>query len=182
MIDSDGYRLNVGIILCNDQGKLFWARRAGMDSWQFPQGGIKSHETPEAAMFRELHEETGLKQQHVEVIGSTRRWLNYNLPRRYIRKDSHPLCIGQKQRWFLLRLTSTEKHVRFDCSERPEFDDWRWVHYWHPLKNVVYFKKAVYRKALNELGVMLTCDSNPVKADGFLSRSKYRTMRTSPAP
>lgn len=149
-----------------------------MDSWQFPQGGIKTHETPEAAMFRELHEETGLTREHVEVIGSTRRWLNYDLPRRYIRKNCRPLCIGQKQRWFLLRLTSTENHVRFDCSDRPEFDDWRWVHYWHPLRDVVYFKRGVYRKALAELGVMLTPENIPVKADGFLSRSIKQVLHT----
>ena len=66
MIDSDGFRPNVGIILCNDQRKLFWAKRIGQDAWQFPQGGINENESPEEAMFRELGEEVGLKPDQVD--------------------------------------------------------------------------------------------------------------------
>ena len=82
MIDRQGYRPNVGIILCNDAGKVFWARRSGEDSWQFPQGGIRRNETPEQALYRELAEEVGLGPEHVEVIGRTARWLRYRIPRR----------------------------------------------------------------------------------------------------
>ncbi len=89
MIDSEGYRLNVGIILCNDEGRVFWARRTGMRSWQFPQGGIKFNESPDEAMYRELYEEVGLKTRQVQIIGRTRDWLRYELPERYIRKHSH---------------------------------------------------------------------------------------------
>ncbi|MEW8587371.1 MAG: RNA pyrophosphohydrolase, partial [Candidatus Thiodiazotropha sp.] len=103
MIDADGYRPNVGIILCNDNRQLFWGRRVGQDAWQFPQGGIKSDETPEQAMYRELREEVGLKAEQVEMMGATRNWLRYRLPERYIRRHREPLCIGQKQIWFLLR-------------------------------------------------------------------------------
>ena len=168
MIDSKGYRPNVGIILCNDQGRLFWAKRAGLDSWQFPQGGIKPNEDPEQAMFRELWEETGLHAEHVEIIGRTRYWLRYQLPDRYIRKKSLPLCIGQKQIWFILRLVTLESNVRFDCADRPEFDGWRWVDFWEPLKDVVYFKRKVYRKAMSELGEMLLSEHIPVDAEGYL--------------
>lgn len=155
MIDEEGYRLNVGIILCNDAGRVFWARRIGMNSWQFPQGGIRCNEDPDAAMFRELHEEVGLRREHVQVIGRTRGWLRYHLPERYIRRESQPLCIGQKQLWYLLRLVSQEEEICFDCSDRPEFDAWCWVDYWHPLREVVYFKREVYRQALSELGELL---------------------------
>ena len=151
MIDRDGYRLNVGIILCNNEGRLFWARRIGMQSWQFPQGGIKRTEDPEAAMYRELYEEVGLKSHDVELIGRTSKWLRYELPERYIRKRSYPVCIGQKQIWFMLRLASEESSIRLDCSEKPEFDNWCWVDYWHPVEDVVYFKKNVYQQALTEL-------------------------------
>lgn len=151
MIDRDGYRLNVGIILCNNEGRLFWARRIGMQSWQFPQGGIKRNEYPEAAMYRELYEEVGLKSHDVELIGRTSKWLRYELPERYIRKRSYPVCIGQKQIWFMLRLASEESSIRLDCSEKPEFDNWCWVDYWHPVEDVVYFKKNVYQQALTEL-------------------------------
>ena len=170
MIDSQGYRHNVGIVLCNDKGKLFWARRAGMDSWQFPQGGIKRHEEPEDAMYRELYEEVGLRKEHVEIIGRTQSWLRYDLPEKYIRKHSFPLCKGQKQLWFILQMKSSERCVRFDCSARPEFDGWRWVDFWYPVDEVVFFKREVYRKALTELGGYLVSESVPVNAGGFLSK------------
>ena len=169
MIDSQGYRSNVGIILCNDDGRLFWAKRVGVDSWQFPQGGIKRDEDPEVAMYRELWEETGLRSEHVQVIGRTRYWLRYKLPERYIRKNSLPLCIGQKQIWFILRMLTHESEVHLNRVERPEFDHWRWVDYWEPLKNVVYFKQKVYRKALSELGAMLVPNSVPICAKGYLA-------------
>ncbi len=169
MIDSDGYRLNVGIVLCNDTGRVFWARRVGMHSWQFPQGGIKLKESPEAAMFRELYEETGLLQKDVDVIGRTQDWLHYQLPERYIRRNSFPLCIGQKQVWFLLRLKAREDRIRLDRCSKPEFDAWRWVEYWQPVQEVVYFKREVYRKALAELGELLVQDSVPVDPKSFLA-------------
>jgi putative (di)nucleoside polyphosphate hydrolase len=155
VIDAKGFRENVGIILCNEHNRLLWARRIGQDAWQFPQGGIHNDETPEQALYRELNEEIGLGPQDVEVIGATRGWLCYRLPRRLIRYDRKPLCIGQKQRWFLLRLISSEDHVRLDVTHKPEFDHWRWVNYWHPLREVVNFKRDVYRKALNELAPLL---------------------------
>lgn len=151
MIDRDGYRLNVGIILLNGDRQVFWARRAGMRSWQFPQGGIKRHEGPEEAMYRELYEEVGLRGRDVELIGRTQGWLHYDLPERYIRKRSQPLCIGQKQVWFLLGLKAHESRIRLDCSDKPEFDSWTWVDYWHPVADVVYFKREVYHRALTEL-------------------------------
>jgi putative (di)nucleoside polyphosphate hydrolase len=169
MIDEEGYRLNVGIILCNDAGRVFWARRIGMNSWQFPQGGIRAHEDPETAMFRELREEVGLRREHVQIIGRTRGWLRYHLPERYIRRDSMPLCIGQKQLWYLLRLVSGEGAIRFDCSDRPEFDAWCWVEYWRPLHEVVYFKRKVYRQALSELGGLLVSDKVPISPKSYLS-------------
>lgn len=155
MIDSDGFRPNVGIILSNGEGRLLWARRIGQDAWQFPQGGIRSDETPEEALFRELAEEVGLLDRDVDIIGCTRGWLRYRLPNRYVRRDTRPVCIGQKQVWFLLRLLSEENRVCLDGSERPEFDHWRWVDYWYPARKVVAFKRSVYRKALQELEPLL---------------------------
>ncbi|MEN8802319.1 MAG: RNA pyrophosphohydrolase [Thiogranum sp.] len=155
MIDSDGYRPNVGIILTNSDGLLLWARRIRQDAWQFPQGGIRTKESPEQAMYRELGEEIGLLPQHVNVLGATRGWLRYRLPERFIRRHQKPVCVGQKQVWFMLRLVSQERYVRLDLSDKPEFDNWRWVHYWHPLEEVVSFKRTVYKKALNELAPLI---------------------------
>ncbi len=161
MIDPDGFRPNVGIILSNSDSQLLWARRIGQDAWQFPQGGMRSDETPAEAMYRELAEEVGLQPEHVELIGATRGWLRYRLPRQYIRHSSRPLCIGQKQVWFLLRILCTDKAVCLNQSDSPEFDCWRWVDYWHPLKEVVSFKRSVYRKALDELAPLLFPEGVP---------------------
>ncbi len=162
MIDRDGYRPNVGIILTNDRGRLFWARRIGQDAWQFPQGGIRRGETPLEALYRELTEEVGLQPDDVEVLGSTRGWLRYRLPKHLLRHDRKPLCIGQKQVWFMLRLVSGETNVRLDLSEKPEFDHWRWVNYWHPVNEVISFKRDVYRRALRELEPLLSPQSEEV--------------------
>ena len=118
MIDAEGFRANVGIILVNDAGHVFWGRRIGQNAWQFPQGGIKHHETPEQALFRELQEEVGLTCEDVELLGATQDWLRYLIPRRYLRRDRPP-CIGQKQLWYLLRLTAGEERIRLDADGTP---------------------------------------------------------------
>jgi putative (di)nucleoside polyphosphate hydrolase len=156
VIDEDGYRPNVGIIVCNKHNQVLWAQRAQHDSWQFPQGGIKRDETPEQAVYRELMEEVGLLPEHVEVLGMTSDWLRYRLPKRYLRHGGNkPLCIGQKQRWFLLRFIGKEEDVKLDQFEKPEFDNWRWVDYWTPAQEIVFFKRRVYEKALHELAPIL---------------------------
>jgi len=156
MIDRRGFRLNVGIILLNDENKVFWGKRPGHeDAWQFPQGGVNSYETLEETMHRELLEEIGLHPEDVEVLGVTKRWLYYRLPYCFQRHNQKPLCIGQKQKWFLLRLINDESKINFEQTDSPEFTDWRWVDYWHPLNQVVFFKHLVYKKALQELESLL---------------------------
>ena len=151
-IDEQGFRANVGIILTDGDGRVLIAGRRGRGGWQFPQGGIQPEETTEAAMFRELHEEVGLAPSDVELVGSTEGWLRYRLPDRYIRREQTPLCIGQKQRWFLLQLTTRSRAACGSISSpEPEFDRCRWVDYWRPVKEVVYFKRPVYVRALHEL-------------------------------
>lgn len=163
VIDAEGFRANVGIILCNADGRLFWARRVGgRAGWQFPQGGMQPGETPEQALYRELAEEVGLGPDQVQVLAESRDWLSYRLPPRYQRHTGlPPVCIGQKQRWFLLRSRDDEPRVRFDSSPTPEFDDWRWVDYWHPLDEVIFFKRRVYRDALTEFAPMLFPEGAP---------------------
>ena len=157
MIDSQGFRYNVGIVICNNQGQLLWAKRIKQSAWQFPQGGIREAETLEQAMYRELNEEVGLNDRDVKILYKTANWLHYRLPNNFIRYHADPLCIGQKQKWFLLSLESDESQVELSNSVDPEFDDWCWVNYWYPVKKVIEFKRDVYRKALAELEEPLNC-------------------------
>lgn len=157
VIDKAGYRCGVGIILVNDRRQVFFAKRMGMLAWQFPQGGMKEHETPEQTMYRELKEEIGLNPEDVKVLGCIRRWLRYRLPSRLVRHYTKPLCIGQKQKWFLLHLNNRKAKIDLSANADPEFDSWAWVSYWHPLKQVVTFKRRVYILALKEFSkIVLT--------------------------
>lgn len=148
MLDIDGFRIGVGMIVCNAQGEILWAKRCKQDQWQFPQGGIEENETLEEAVYRELYEEVGLQAKDVEVLGHTPHWLYYWLPLRLRESKGY---LGCKQTWFLVKLVRSSAVIQLNCSQKPEFDDWRWVKYWHPLKTAVYFKRRLYRAALNHL-------------------------------
>lgn len=158
---NDGYRPNVGIIICNKQGQVFWARRINRDGWQFPQGGVSRNETLLDAMYRELNEETGLQQAQVRFVAHTKQWLHYDLPSRFLRHQRRkakrrPNFRGQKQIWFLLELIDDDSCVNLQGGlETPEFDSWRWVETDFALDNIVDFKRAVYQKALSELSQFL---------------------------
>lgn len=155
MLDRDGYRPNVGIVLCNAHNQVFWGKRIREHAWQFPQGGIKYGETPEQAMYRELMEEVGLKPEHVKILGRTRDWLRYDVPTTWVKREWRGSYKGQKQIWFLLRLTGRDSDVSLRATEHPEFDAWRWSEYWVPLEDVIEFKREVYQLALNELATFL---------------------------
>ncbi len=155
MLDRDGYRPNVGIVLVNARNEVFWGKRVREHSWQFPQGGIDRGESPEQAMFRELREEVGLLPDHVRLLGRTREWLRYDVPQHWVRREWRGHYRGQKQIWFLLRLTGRDTDIDLRASGRPEFDAWRWHDYWVPLESVIDFKREVYRLALEELSRML---------------------------
>ncbi|MCS5587464.1 MAG: RNA pyrophosphohydrolase [Porticoccaceae bacterium] len=165
MVDKDGFRSNVAMVIGNGRGKLFWAKRVGQRAWQFPQGGIDPGESAEQALYRELYEEVGLEAGDVKIVQQTKKWLRYQIPERMQRKHSNPRCIGQKQRWFFLRLVGDQKKINFNATGNPEFDAWEWVNYWYPISAVVSFKQKVYRKALVEFA--------PANA-GFEKRRKHR--------
>ena len=173
MLDRDGYRPNVGIVLANQKNEVFWGKRVNQHAWQFPQGGIKHGETPVQAMYRELEEEIGLQQAHVRLLGRTREWLRYEVPEKWSRHrepagapaEARSPYRGQKQIWFLLRMTGRDCDVRLRASGHPEFDAWRWNDYWVPLDAVIDFKREVYRQALIELHRYLHADRR-VRARG----------------
>jgi putative (di)nucleoside polyphosphate hydrolase len=151
-IDGQGFRANVGIVLMRNGGEVLLGGRADGRGWQFPQGGMRRGESAEQALYRELHEEVGLESKDVDVLATTGDWLRYRLPRQYVRRRARPRCIGQKQRWFLLRFLGEDRQLRFDTTGEPEFDSWRWVDYWTPVREVVFFKRGVYAQALEQLG------------------------------
>ncbi|MBD3744180.1 RNA pyrophosphohydrolase [Klebsiella pneumoniae] len=134
MIDDDGYRPNVGIVICNRQGRgdvgpALWSALVAV-----PARGINPGESAEQAMYRELFEEVGLSRKDVRIPASTRNWLRYKLPKRLVRWDTKPVCIGQKQKWFLLQLIGNDADINMQTSSTPEFDGWRWVSYWYPVR------------------------------------------------
>jgi putative (di)nucleoside polyphosphate hydrolase len=155
MLDREGFRPNVGIILLNAHNEVFWGKRLREHSWQFPQGGIKYGETPLQAMYRELHEETGLHPEHVKIIGRTRDWLRYEVPDKFIKREVRGHYRGQKQIWFLLRMIGRDCDICLRATDHPEFDAWRWNEYWVPLDCVIEFKRDVYQLALTELSRFL---------------------------
>ena len=155
MIDQDGFRLNVGIVLAHPTGSVLWARRRGEEAWQFPQGGMQSGENPDETLFRELHEELGILKEQVVVLAKTAGWLRYRFPKSLVRPRGKKTCFGQKQRWYLLLLKDPMIAPKFDVTEYPEFDDYQWVSYWYPLGQIISFKRDVYRRALLELAPAL---------------------------
>ncbi len=153
-VDAQGYRPNVGIIICNNKNQLLWAKRTAMDAWQFPQGGIKPGEELEAAMYRELDEEVGLHADDVTILGQTQEWVKYIFGGNKT-TSSGEVYIGQKQIWFLLRLLVSDEKIKVDATQHPEFDAWEWVDYWHPLDNIVEFKQDVYQHVLKQFEPIL---------------------------
>jgi putative (di)nucleoside polyphosphate hydrolase len=179
VIDSDGFRANVGIVLMRGAGEVFLGRRAGGRGWQFPQGGMREGESLEEAVYRELNEEIGLERADVELVGHTARWLRYRLPARYVRRNQQPLCIGQKQRWFLLRLRREPMQFEFERTAEPEFDEWRWSSFWDPVREVIYFKRGVYQRALQELAPLAFPQGAPPLPEWWHEISR---RRREPAP
>lgn len=185
-IDGEGFRANVGIIVAHETGEVLWARSARNRGWQFPQGGIDVGETAEEALYRELYEELGLAAADVDIVGCTDQWLRYRLPERYQRRSAGPRCVGQRQRWYVLRLVASEESISLTAVDHPEFDRWRWVNWWHPLKDVIFFKRRVYDHVLTEFAPLVFPEGAPPRPRNGRSRrwraprSPYRIKRAGP--
>jgi len=179
MIDRDGYRPNVAIVLTNHKNQVFWGKRVKEHAWQFPQGGIKPGESPEEAMYRELQEETGLHPQHVKILGRTRDWLHYNVPTHWVKREWRGTYRGQKQIWFLLRLVGRDSDISLRASGHPEFDAWRWHNYWVPLESVIDFKRDVYQLGLEQLASFLEV---PARVIGISPYGRRRRPNRGPRP
>ena len=135
------------------------ARRSGADAWQFPQGGVAPGESAQDALYRELLEEIGLYRDSVKIMASTKGWLKYRVPERFRRHAGSKGFIGQRQKWYLLRFLGDAQEIRLDREKPPEFDQWRWVSYWYPLRCVIDFKRRVYASAMIEFAPALATDA-----------------------
>ena len=164
MIDREGYRANVGIVITNDKQQILLAKRHQQDDWQLPQGGIDKDESELEALFRELNEEVGLSPEHVKVIAKTPKWLRYDLPKKHINHKKQPTCVGQKQVWFLLKLTGEEHDIKLDTHTKIEFEEWKWVDYWYPIEVAVDFKQPIYEDMLKSLAPILFDNQHKIPA------------------
>ncbi|WP_071675457.1 RNA pyrophosphohydrolase [Nioella nitratireducens] len=149
------YRLNVGVVLINGEGKVFAGQRADMDvpAWQMPQGGVDKGEEPETAARRELLEETGVAPEHVTLVGQTVDWLPYDLPHAVVATRWGGKYRGQKQMWFLMRLDAPDEVVNLAYKDE-EFSDWRWMDPGELLDAIVPFKRPIYQQVMRELGLV----------------------------
>jgi len=149
-MNDKSYRKNVGLIVLNQKDKLLLCRRKDQKTWQFPQGGIDSGESPQAAAFRELFEEVGIHKREVKVVKKSDHWFDYDLPEKYQkRSDTMRKFKGQTQKWFMFK-ANTELNVSLCNDVQQEFVDYKWVSFWYPLSHIVLFKKDVYQNVLNE--------------------------------
>ncbi len=152
------YRKNVGIMLANEDGKVWAGQRldamrlgTGETAWQMPQGGIDKGEKPRAAALRELEEEIGVGPDLVTVEAKLSDWLTYDLPPEVVPKIWKGRYRGQKQRWFLLRFHGTDDQIVIETAH-PEFREWRWIAPGDMLERIVPFKRDVYARVLEEFG------------------------------
>ena len=145
-----GYRPGVGVMLVNEAGLVFVARRIDTpgDAWQMPQGGIDEGESPSQAALRELREESGT--DRATIIAETRFWLNYDLPDELIGKVWRGRYRGQTQKWFACRFTGVDGDIDIE-TEHPEFDAWKWADMDALPDLIVPFKRKLYRDIVEEL-------------------------------
>ncbi len=152
---KNGYRINVGMVIANQQNRLFWGcRQLSRQAWQFPQGGVLEGESLRQALYREMLEEVGLLKHDVHCLAKTRQWYQYDIPQAYQRADREP-CTGQRQKWFLLRLITHDSAIDLRASTKPEFETWRWLDYWDAIEQVAAFKRDIYEAVLQEFAPLL---------------------------
>ena len=145
------YRPCVGIMLFNQDGKVFVGKRIDqtVEGWQMPQGGIDEGETPRQAVLRELREEVGTDK--AEIIGEMENWLTYDLPPHLVGVAFHGRYRGQRQKWFALRFTGQDPDIDITAHE-PEFAEWKWLALEALPHLIVPFKRDTYRQVLAALG------------------------------
>ena len=138
-------RSGVGIVLLNKKNKVFVAKRIDnpKNFWQMPQGGVDKGESFLKAAYRELKEETSIK--NIELITEIDGTLTYELPNHLLGIIWKGKYRGQKQKWFLMRFIGEDKEIDIN-TKNPEFLDWKWIDLDQITEVVVDFKLHVYKK------------------------------------
>jgi putative (di)nucleoside polyphosphate hydrolase len=151
------YRLGVGMMIIDNQNRVFVAKRidAKTGGWQMPQGGINVGETPSAAAMREMLEEIGSDKGY--IISETKNWYSYDIPDFLIPKLWGGNFRGQKQKWFLIRFTGTNKDININTL-KPEFEAWSWRNLDELLPIIISFKRKLYRAVIKEFNPMIKSD------------------------
>ena len=142
------YRNGVGIMIFNDQKKIFVGKRIdNQEAWQMPQGGVDKDEDFETAAKRELFEETGI--QSIRIVQSSKQEFIYDLPNHLLGKIWKGKYKGQKQKWFLMKFLGPDSEINIS-QKHPEFNEWKWVDLDELPRLIVPFKKKLYESIIKE--------------------------------
>ena len=147
-------RSGVGIVVLNNDNKVFVAKRIDnpKNFWQMPQGGVDEGEDFLKAAYRELEEETSIK--NVELIQELDGTITYELPDRLLGLIWKGKYRGQKQKWFLMRFVGSDSEINIK-TKHPEFLEWKWVELDKITDLVVNFKLHVYKEVKDKVKKIL---------------------------
>lgn len=154
-LDKLPYRKCVGACILNEENKVFVGQRAdsGMEAWQMPQGGVENNESTIDAGYREVYEETGIK--NLTLIKESDNWYYYDLPTELIPTLWGGKYRGQKQKWLLFRFVGTSNEINL-YTKHQEFIKWRWIDFYQLPDLAIHFKRDVYQSVIKEFQSFLS--------------------------
>ena len=145
-VGEGNFRRNVGIMIVNREGRILVGEAIHYPGeWMMPQGGIDPGESVIEAAVRELREETGIEQ--AELLGVDNTWRTYTLPREISRRAWGGRYLGQAQIWAAFRFTGDDADIDI-ATEHPEFARWKWTNPENLIREIIEFKRDIYREVL----------------------------------